>query len=277
MMEYSPNTGRTNKGFTLIELMVSMLLGFFSIAAILTIYSGHKKSYAEQQQFIMLEEAGRSALFELTDILQHAGYRTPNRLTLSNPFITGSVTSESCNTTTSNVANTTIINTVADAASDTIGVVYYGDAGLNNDCSGAQLAADCRAGTVVNTNAAQIYNSFSIATVSGLPELRCSGSLSASPVTLVKGVENIQFLYGVDEDLNGQIDNYMNATLVTSEGAWNSVKAIKVAVLVRSHKAIKDTAVAQSYVLLDKRVNIAADRFHRAVFSTVIRLQNSHT
>ncbi|MEE9352241.1 MAG: PilW family protein [Thiotrichaceae bacterium] len=268
------------KGFSLIELMIAMLIGLFLVGSTMTLYLGSKKSYQEQQQFIMLEDAGRNALYELTDIIQHTGYRTADLFPITNYFITGAVTASSCNAagvnaTNTNIADTSIINTVADAASDSVGVVYFGDNTLNHDCSGATLPADCLLRTATDPMAAKIYNSFSIVTVAGVPELQCTGSLSPTATTLVKGVENIQLNYGIDQDMDGRVDNYMNAAMVTSETAWNQVINVQVAVLIRTIKKVKETAVAQSYALLDKKVDIAADRYHRAVFTTQIRLPNT--
>ncbi|MEE9303996.1 MAG: PilW family protein [Thiotrichaceae bacterium] len=271
---------KKHTGFNLIELMVAMLIGLFLLGAVLTLYAGNKKSYQEQQQFIMLEEAGRNALFELRDVIQHTGYRTANLFPITSNFITGAVAAASCNgtgvdTTSTNVADTTIINTTTDAAIDTIGVVYFGDNTLSTDCSGETLPADCLLNTSIDPMAAKIYSSFSIATVGSIPELQCLGSLSSTATTLVKGVENIQINYGVDQNMNGRVDNYMNATMVTAEAAWNQVISVQIAVLVRTLKEVKETAVAQSYALLDTEVDIAADKYHRAVFTTLIRLPNT--
>ncbi len=271
---------KKQNGFTLIELMISMLIGLFLLGAVMTLYLGNKRSYQEQQQFIMLEEAGRNALFELRDTIQHTGYRTADLFPITNNFITGVVTPSFCNgagvnATNSNIADATIINSTVDAAIDTIGVVYFGDNTLSTDCSGTALPADCLLRTSIDPMAAKIYNSFNIVTVGTIPELQCAGSLGPAATTLVKGVENMQINYGVDQNMDGQVDNYMNATVVASEAAWNQVISVQIAVLVRTLKEVKNTAVAQSYALLDKKVTIAADKYHRAVFTTLIRLPNT--
>ncbi len=261
------------KGFTLIELMISMLIGLFLLATIITFYLGNKKSYQQQQQFNMLEDAGRNALYELTDIIQHTGYRTENLHPLASNFITSAVSATSCSSG-NNIVDTSIIGTTTNAAIDTIGISYYADAYLNLDCTGTALPSDCELGTAPTPAAAIIYNSFSVVSNAGTPELQCSGSLSATPVTLVKGIENMQIHYGIDKDGNGRVDNYMNATMVTSELAWHQVINVKIAVLARTLKKVKEVPEAQSYVLLDKKIDFT-DKYHRAVFSTLIRLPNT--
>jgi len=272
----------SKQGYSLIELMVAMLIGLFLIAAMLTIYLGSKKSYAAQQEFLTLEDTGRNALYELTRIIQHAGYRTANLYPIGSYFITTQPTAASCsgsgvNSTSSNIASVSAITTVSDGAgADTIGVVYIGDSQLNEDCSGATLPADCQIGAAISSDSARIYSSFDITTdANGVPALTCHGSLQAGALTLVKGVEKMQFLYGVDEDMDGQVDNYMNATMVSSESAWNHVINVQVAILVRTLKEVRETPVAQSYVLLDKKIDISADRYHREVFTSLIRLPNT--
>ena len=272
LIQIKPN----QKGFTLIELMISMLIGLFLLATMITLYLGNKKSYQEQQQFNLLEDAGRNALYELTDIIQHTGYRTENLHPLANNFITSAVTATSCSSG-NNIVNTAIIGTTTNAAIDAISVSYYADTNLNRDCTGTTLPTNCELGTAPTPAAAIIYNSFSVVDNAGTPELQCAGSLAATPITLVKGIENMQINYGVDKDGDSHVDNYMNAAMVTNELAWGQVINVKIAVLARTLKKVKEAPEAQSYVLLDKKIDITADRYHRAVFSTVIRLPNTRS
>jgi type IV pilus assembly protein PilW len=262
------------QGFTIIELMISMLIGLFLLATMITLYLSNKRSYQEQQQFNMLEDSGRNALYELTDIIQHTGYRTKDLHPLNSNFITGSVTAASC-TTGTNISDTSIINATSDASSDVIGVTYYADSNLNRDCSGTTLPSRCALGNAPDPAAAIIYNSFNIDSSGTIPELKCSSSLSSTAITLVKGIENIQVNYGVDQNGDNRVDNYMNAAMVSTESAWNQVISVQVAVLARTLKEVNETAKAQSYVLLDKKIDIRADKYHRAVFSTLIRLPNT--
>jgi type IV pilus assembly protein PilW len=65
---------RRNKGFSLIELMIAMMLGLFVLAGVLQIFSATKQLYRLQGSFAQLQEDGRSALTLISQDLRMAGY-----------------------------------------------------------------------------------------------------------------------------------------------------------------------------------------------------------
>lgn len=89
---------------------------------------------------------------------------------------------------------------------------------------------------------------------------------------LVRDVENMQLLYGVDTNGDGSADYYEDATTV---GAANmdDVVAVRVALLVRSDKPVLPNATNRTYQLLDAAVT-TNDRYLRSVFETTIALRN---
>jgi hypothetical protein len=93
---------------------------------------------------------------------------------------------------------------------------------------------------------------------------------------LIEGVENMQITYAedVDEDDNGTVDRYSRADQVVS---WDNVKAVKIALLVRSESqsAVDTTTGSQTYQVNDQQVIPGTtDRYARRVFSTQITLDN---
>jgi type IV pilus assembly protein PilW len=131
----------------------------------------------------------------------------------------------------------------------------------------------------INTapESSKIYNSFYVDNTK--KTLECMGSRSAATVTIADGVENMQFLYGVDVNTDGTVDRYANATVINSSTTdnldWGGVIAIQAAILVRSLKPVKNTSEVKSFTLLDTVVTAPDDKFQRAVFSTTIFLQNT--
>lgn len=270
------------QGFSLIEWLIAALLGLFVIGGMMRIYTANLDAFEEREQLSILDTIGRNALHELTQGIEHTGYQSDIDASIGDYFIRGVVVAANCvdkgiNNTTTNIADTSILTPSSDNGyqnNDAIGVVFLASTNLNQDCSGAALPADCEVGTVSIIEASKIYNTYVIGKVNGEPELQCGGSLSTTRTSLVAGVEKMQVLYGVDADANAQIDNFMNATQVTAANAWSSVLAIQVAVLVRSPKPFYQQPVAKSYVLLDEKIDIAADRYLRAVYAKTIRLHN---
>lgn len=266
-------------GFSLIELMVAMVIGLFLMAGMFSFFQSNKKANASRHQLAQIEDLGRNAIHELTRIIQHAGYQGEHDLASSMTFITGAVSGQNCSgngvlSTQTNVADASLLGSTVDGvltANDQIGVVYLADSSFNQDCSGLSLPSDCQIGSALESGAAQIYNTFSIANVSGVPHLQCASSLADERFPLVPGIERIQFNYGVDVDSDGVVDQYQKASQVSQ---WGSVLSVRVAVLVRSLKPIKEVAEAKSFMLLDNKIDIAADQYQREVFQTTIRLQN---
>lgn len=68
MTRYMRNSGR-QRGLTLIELMVAMVLGLLVVAGIITVFLSTSASVKAQDQLATLQEAGRYAMARLSDDL----------------------------------------------------------------------------------------------------------------------------------------------------------------------------------------------------------------
>lgn len=275
------------KGFSLIELMIAMLIGLFLLTGIASSYLSSKQASINRNQTSALEDNGRLALEIISKSLEHTGYSSHSGMSKP-PFIRAmaDISVDTCPNGTNNVVDATIFRaTVDNATGDSIGVIFNGDDNAFTDCSGHILAASlpspavpgCRLKPLPDMNSApessKIYNSFFIDKVNDT--LECSGSRSEAAVTIADGVENIQFLYGLDQTASdGIVDKYVRATDIAAN-EWNSVISIQVAILVRSLKPIKNISESKTYTLLDI-VHVAPDdKYQRAVFSSTIHLRNT--
>ena len=267
---------KTQLGISLIELLIAMTIGVFLLTGIASSYISSKKTSIERDQMSLLEDNGRIALETLTKVIQHTGYSSGDKSLL--PFITqtADVASVACTDGSQSVVNTGIFTAdriVKDGAasdSDSIGVIFYGDNNLFRDCVGGELPAACRA------NPSKVYNSFYVSN----GNLECVGSRVNKAHVVAEGVENIQFLYGVDTTADDLVDRYMTATDLALAAAgnatiWKSIISVQIAILVRSSKPVKLSAESRSYTLLDQLVTSANDKFKREVFTTTIRLRNT--
>jgi type IV pilus assembly protein PilW len=125
---------------------------------------------------------------------------------------------------------------------------------------------------VGTVEASKIYNYFSVATnADNIPVLNCAGSRSSTVVEIAEGVENLQVLYGVDNDADNQVDQYVNAAQVSS---WGRIVSVQLAILVRSLSKVKNQKEAKTFTLLDNTAISVNDKYQRAVFSTIVRLRN---
>lgn len=109
-------------------------------------------------------------------------------------------------------------------------------------------------------------------------------STGAVPEELVEGVENMQALYGVDTNGDGNADGYLPASSVTD---WSNVVSVQIALLVRTittttsggqvRSNAEQTADTNTYVLAGTNVTVNSSLRplnRRRVFDTVIKLRN---
>jgi len=270
-------------GLSLIELMIAMLIGIFLLAGISKSYIDSKNASTQTNQISVLEDNGRYALETITNILEKTGYTPINAEPIPSQFITDNaeVIKTNCTDGSENVVDESIIdpteNGSGSSSSDTLATVFHGDSGHFTDCTGNTLPLDCRLlslpGVNTSSEAARIYNSFSVDNDNST--LNCSGSRSGASEVIAEGVENIQFLYGLDTIDDGQVtvDRYVNASDVA--GLWNNVVSVQVAILVRSLKEVRPKPVSKTFTLLDTVVTSPSDRYQRQVFSTTVKLRNT--
>lgn len=65
-----------NRGFTLIELMIALVLGLFLVAGVLYVFLSNTQTYRTNEALSRVQENGRFAIEFLTSDLRHAGYST---------------------------------------------------------------------------------------------------------------------------------------------------------------------------------------------------------
>lgn len=278
---YDFSSQKTNResGFSILELLIAMFIGLFLLVGITSSYVSSKKSSIARDQYSILEDNGRLALEVMARTIQHTGYLSNKYLYLEDKFLTSPVVTEGCGGGDQSVVNPAIFpaNSMTDnIQGDSIGVVYLGDSSITRDCSGGGIADNCKADSVItsaNTDSARIYNTFYLDNASY--QLRCAGSRRNDVEVIAEGIENIQFLYGidVDGDLQHTADRYVNASNIGAFG--KKVVNVQIAVLVRSQREIKENSEALTYTLLDTTVTAPNDRRLRAVFSTTINLRNT--
>jgi len=267
-------------GLSLIELLIAMLIGLFLLTGIATSYISSKKSSNQRDELTILEDNGRLALEIISKSIEHTGYTPINAGILNPPFVTNDaqVVSASCGAENS-VKDTSIFSnriTQDGVAGDAITVMFNGDNRVYTDCSGGELPSLCRVpapGAAAGSSSVmtRIYNAFYL----NNGELHCAGSRDSKVQVIADGIENMQFLYGLDTTGDGDVNQYVNATATSVAGGWNSVVSIQVAILVKSKKPVKSKNEKITYTLLDQVVVAPNDRHQRAVFTTTIRIRNT--
>lgn len=193
-------------GFTLIETLISMVIGLVVLGAVTVMYLGSSQSARFQTSIQRMEENGRFAIDILSRNLLMAGYDNPlNAFEVEQPDLLG----------TGNASGALITVPDLKEDSDTISLRFEGGTKIR-DCLGAPVAE--------NT---YVTNVFGISTGNSL----VCGTTSTNSAPLVEGVEDLNFSYGLDVDSDGIANRYVDASEVAS---WNQVVTIRIAVLVSS-------------------------------------------
>lgn len=282
-------------GLSLIELLVSMVIGLFLIGGLVNVYISTKGSDKLRSEVTSMEESARIALSSIRHIISHAGYPSMRNLHLDAPFYAEAVDIDnlSCRGSSETLISsspasmgivdkkTQMIGSASGAKRDAVVTISIADS--PNSPFAGQLITDCMEGEIplecssdendgmYTPSDAKLYSYLHIDTRDGNRALRCTGSRGGTQ-PLAENIENMQFLYGViDNSGNYQ---YRNAEAITANSQWNQVVAVQVAILVRSEKEVLEKAEAKTFVLLDEDISIAADRRLYRVYSTSILLPN---
>jgi type IV pilus assembly protein PilW len=202
---------RDERGFTLVEILIALLIGVFLLGALLTIVQANRTVFGNQNQLSQMQDSERMAMTMITDVIQSAGYFPQpwnNTLTTSLPASAPFAVGQAIYGTYS-----------ATAPGDVIYVRYMttgGDGILN--CSGQSNTAAVGTNTVY-VNQFQVVNSGPNG-----GQLICN--MNGTQYNLVNNVTNLSILYGVKANAaasGNNVDTYMTADQVTSLNLWGSV------------------------------------------------------
>ncbi len=235
-------------GLSIVELMIALVLSLVVMLVTTSIYVSNKQTYRFLDQYSLLQENGRFAIFFLREHLLQAGFPRQSNV---NPFpvVPG--------------------NNTGTNGSDTLTVQFRSAVDCLNDVPAGALPLKLT------------QNTFQL---SANNELTCNGNGLVGGVDqpaqpLVDGIVNIQAEYGVDTDADGIANTYANSAVVNggviSAGTpdWDNVVSVRIAVLVEGEANTLDQAQAITYNLLGVPDSYN-DRTPRRVFTTTIPLRN---
>jgi type IV pilus assembly protein PilW len=205
------------RGFSLIEIMVALLIALFLLGGLGSMVGTTRRTSTNQNSLAQLQDQQRLAMSMLNDVIQTAGYfdtsvywdapsafsttTTAGTMTLAiGQYITGTHTSVS--------------------APDTLAVRYT--------TTGSDGVMSCNGTT--NASVTTYVNYFFVNTATTPNQLQCSlDGKTGDAITLVNNVVNFQVWYGVSTvATNNNVDTYMTADQVTAAGQWNGVASARV-------------------------------------------------
>lgn len=253
-------TMRSQRGFSLVELMIAMLLGALIVAAAVQLFGTNQRTFALQQSMTEVQEQGRFALDYIVRDLHRMSFVEAAPGTLPNYDDVGVMLTS---TTIGGVAYPAAQEGGAAAtANDRLTFAYFGSV----DCEGDETAG----GNVLIVNTYWTQNG----------DLVCQGSVDAGTtgLVLVSGVDSFQVLYGVDTTPGDEIalaGNYLRADQINVD---HVVIAVKIGLLVRSNLDRNDIGAPESFVVLDHELAGGAAPLEqsliRRLFTTTVRARN---
>ncbi len=253
-----PMSSPRQAGFSIIELLISMVLSSLVILTVVAVYSGSRESYTTQDEVGRLQENMRIGNGIIERTIRQGNYKRFPAPRDQNPMLTAAFSFVPVNG--------------ADGSGTTPGTSDMVEIRFNGSTDPVSATAD---GVVVNCLGApvaaitQSSNRFTVRVdAEGRPWLNCSNDAGASWTPLIPDVEAMEVLYGVFSSENRSVTNFVTWAAVTDPAR---VVAIKIHLLYRSNAEAGVAASPQTYQLAERTYGPFTDRFLRnATESTIV-------
>ena len=228
-----PPSARRERGFTLVELMVTVGIALFLLGGLVTIVQNVRQADINQRSLSQLQDRERFALTVITDVVQSAGY-----------FPEPTVQTQAFSLTQTGVieAGQALYGTHAAAPPGDTLIVRFSTA-QNEDvilCDGSTNTAQGGPAGHMFTNTFTVQNANPNPALNGLYcQVDNLGASAAAPgVPLVPGVVQMKVYYGVKRDFaftDYNVDTYLTADQMCSPLAnpcggddWANVSSVRV-------------------------------------------------
>jgi type IV pilus assembly protein PilW len=244
------------QGLSLVELLVAMVLGLLLTAGALEMMLSSRNLHRTTDSLSRIQENGRFALDFLNRGINMAGYKTSNVDPDAQIF---------------NYCGDTFCSADGSGVdSDQIAAVQTADSSNDQDCLGNTVDKDDA-----------FANVYYINEVDNISSLYCRGynitdsSWISSAQPLVDGIENMQVLYGINDNayIGGRrVEKYVSATNVSD---WSEINTIRIALLVNNGLEFGNgDETTRTFQLLDGAPLTFTDKHDRQVYISTIALSN---
>lgn len=235
------------KGFTLVEMMIAIVIGLLLIAGTLSVFLSTKQGYRMVSGLSLMQSTGRATLDLLVGDIMMAGFPQSSGI---ETFVSGAGFTQDG----------------GGSNSDMFTVRFQSTTDCLNTAGGTPVYAD---GQQYAKNKYFIQNG----------NLMCAALAENNSVlntgVVVSGIENMQVLYGEDND---PADSVTNATRYVTAGNvadWNNVVSVKIGFIANSQGNIATSDDTASFSLLGQTATAASsDRLRRRAYSTTVVIRN---
>lgn len=258
-------------GMTLVELMIALTLSLLVLLAATAMLLSTSSLYRSEDEIGRLQDGGRMSIELISRLVRQTEYenwdkadgaivnamafREKNGFRLS-PAITGAndVRVDGDHPADSSKDKPGGVN-----GSDAIRLRYFGASKSDAVNEADDSIVDCAGNGIRgprNIETAEEDRGSSVIYVArdadGEPNLYCGfkGATGWASEPLVKGIESLQILYGLDTGVQDSYPNtYVPASQITDDATWRRVVAVKISLLARSDKAVNAPDSAEQFNL----------------------------
>jgi type IV pilus assembly protein PilW len=284
------------RGFTLIEMMVSLVIGFAVVGALLAAYMASFQSGRHNDAMVQVTEDATLALSVMRQQVAQAGFSTAQGATDSGLVVHTFPAILGCAQANFRDLQTTVLtpsscgtSAAVGTAPDAVEIAFEASVlpgGSSNSILGGTSGSDpldCLGNSFARTHDAAhgdyFLNDSKFYVASGT--LYCHGPGNAAGAAVAQNVESLQVRYGVkgvdaDGADTGQIAYYAPAPPIGAAD-WSRVVAVSLCVQVRSVAKVIDTASIATlggYVDCGNVRRTSTDGYLRRTFSTTVALRN---
>ena len=271
---------RRQAGFSLVELMISLVLGLVITGGVIQIMVSSRVTNSLNQAVAQVQEAGRFIMTRLTRELHETG-RYDQIGARIDPGVDTLVESAF-------IQNRPIGLPGDYAIRPAIGSIQASDGGNDELVVNLLASADCSGATHGYGNGIEFHVVNVYQVTNG--QLTCTGydgrelrgvtntAVSGAAQVLMDNVVSFQVQYGITEQRDisqGQVIRYVTANeLALARTATQQVVALRIGVLLRSNSGqVSGIPVSQIAVLNESPVSTEANRYYQ-VFSQTLTLRN---
>jgi type IV pilus assembly protein PilW len=231
------------KGFTLIELMIAVVLGLLLIAGTMTVFVSTKQGYRLENGLSLMQATGRATLDLLAREVMMAGFPQIEDIETFIPAMT---------------------TDGGGSSSDQFAVRYQSDTDCLNDTTPTYADGERYAKNMYFIDANN--------------NLRCrtlaEDDSTIREAVVVQGVENMQLLYGED-NINDGVNNATRYVTAGNVADWDNVISVRIGIIVNSQSAIATSDDDVTYTLFGQTPTAAgADRMRRRAYTTTAVIRN---
>ncbi len=286
MKRLSARLRARQRGFSIVEVLVSLVIGLVVVGAVMLSYISSGRSNRIQAAYSQMNEDAQVGLQILSRDLLLAGYAQPTSLdpvTFQFGRTYGGRAVFGCDTGFVSPNTPDEVVCAAAGALPAIEVTYEADerntvltSEVPTDCLGAALPMQ----TVGTTNFYLANNRYYLATSAlGRTELYCASKLGNPGRELVDHVEGMRIWYGEASSADPrQIVRYVNAANVKDFGAdFGYVVSVRICLLMRSSEPVLTGEDPANYLDCDSVSKTSADRHARRAYFTTATLRNKMT